>query len=196
MANPLAINALLADRSGNALMGTRQANVADAAVTLATLTAPAVASLTATAPATLSAGGTATLSAGTTALCTVTWSSNDPSGTPDGAITISNGSAPSDAEMMEHLEEYEGNCITLKTLADELIADHATTVTLQAELIADHATFKTLADELIVDHALMVTLQDELVADHAITITDLTTMATQINLICDVLEEHGLMTAT
>ena len=168
-------NSLFADKSGDPLMGNKQANVADAAVTLATLTAPAV--------ATLSASAVATLTAGTTALCTVTWTTNDPAGTPDGIITIADGTGTLvTAEMMEFLEEYEGNCITLKTLADELIADHATMVTLQDELVADHAT--------------MVTLQDELVADHAITITDLTTMSTKINAILDVLEEHGLMTAS
>jgi len=174
MANPVNSQSLIADKSGDGLLGDRQSNVADAAVTLATLTAPAVATLTATAPATLSAG--------TTALLTVTWTANDPGGTPNGIITIADGTALVAAEVMEFLEEYEGNAITLKALADELIADHA--------------TFKALADELITDHATMVTLQNELVADHAVTITDLTTMATKINAILDVLEAHGLMTAS
>ncbi len=174
MANPLKTNCLWADKSGDPLLGDRQANVADAAVTLATLSA--------TAPATLSAAAPATLSAGTTALCTVTWTSNDPGGTPNGIITINDGTAVVAAEMMEFLEEYEGNMVTLKALADELIADHA--------------TFKALADELITDHGTSKTLQDELILDHAITKTDLTTMATKINAILDVLEEHGLMTAS
>jgi len=150
MANPRPNRSLLADRSGDGIIADRQANVADAAVTTAALTA--------TAPATLTAG--------TTALLTVTWTANDPGGTPDGIITITDGAVVAAAEMMEFLEEYEGNMVTLKALADELIADHA--------------TFKTLADELIVDHGTMV--------------TDLGTMSTKINAIFDVLEEHGLMT--
>jgi len=195
MANPRNDQSLWADKSGDGLLGDRQSNIADAAVTTATLSASAVATLTAPAVATLTAPAVASLTAGTTALCTVTWSSNDPGGTPDGAITIANGSALVAAEMMEFLEEYEGNCITLKALADELIADHAIMVTLQDELVADHAIMVTLQDELVADHATMVTFQTEIVADHATIVTDLGVMATKINAILDVLEEHGLMAA-
>ena len=174
MATLIKGNSLMADKNGDPLFGDRQANVSDAAVTLATLSA--------TAPATLSAASPATLSAGTTALMTVTWGTNDPGGTPDGTITITDGNVLERAEIHEFVEEYEGNMITLKALADELITDHA--------------TFKALADELILDHATSKTLQDELILDHAITITDLTTMKTKINAILDVLEEHGLMAAS
>ena len=35
------------------------------------------------------------------------YSSNDPSITPDGSVTIANGSTPSDAEFLEFLEELQ-----------------------------------------------------------------------------------------
>ncbi len=96
---------------------------------------------------------------------------------------------------IEPLERGFGHTLG-NALAVELIADHATTVTLQAELIADHATFKTVVDELVADHATSKTLQDELILDHAIILTDLTDLQDQLNACLDVLEEHGLMTAT
>jgi len=36
---------------------------------------------------------------------TLTYTANDPSITPDGSVTIADGSAPTDAEILEFLEE-------------------------------------------------------------------------------------------
>lgn len=121
----------MADKSGDPLLGDRQTNVADAAVTLATLTAVKPNGLD------------------------VTYTADDPTNTPDGLITIADGDAALvTAEMMVFLDEAEANFNLMETLAVELIADHA------------------------------------------VTLTDLTTMATKINAILDILEEHGLMTAS
>lgn len=121
----------MADKSGDPLLGDRQTNVADAAVTLATLTAVKPNGLD------------------------VTYTADDPTNTPDGLITIADGDATLvTAEMMVFLDEAEANFNLMETLAVELIADHA------------------------------------------VTLTDLTTMATKINAILDILEEHGLMTAS
>lgn len=106
MANPRSDQSLMADKSGDGLLGDRQANVADAAVTLATLTATAPLGLV------------------------VTWTADDPGGTPDGTITIADGDAALVVlEMMTFLEESEANFEAMKALATELIADHAVTIT-------------------------------------------------------------------
>ena len=106
MANPRKDVALVADKSGDPVLSDRQANVADAAVTLATLTATAPLGLV------------------------VTWTADDPGGTPDGTITIADGDAALVVlEMMTFLEESEANFESMKALATELIADHAVTIT-------------------------------------------------------------------
>ena len=142
----------MADKSGDPLIGDRQSNIADTTI--------GVQVLTATAPATLTAGPPLALA--------VTFSANDPTGTPDGTITVADAAVVAAAELAEFWEAME--------------AHHTLGNTLAVELIADHATFKTLADELIVDHALVG--------------LDLNDLATKVNAILDVLEEHGLMTAS
>lgn len=46
---------------------------------------------------------------------TITWSSNDPGGTPNGAITVANGSSISNAEIAEFMEEVEAAFATITT---------------------------------------------------------------------------------
>ena len=43
------------------------------------------------------------------------YTSNDPSITPDGSITVNDGSAPSDAEFLEFLEELQAKQIAIIT---------------------------------------------------------------------------------
>jgi len=143
----------LADSKNKPQIGDEQSNIADAAITTATLSAPNI----------------ATLSAPTPTALTLTYTTDDPGTTADGAITFADGDAA-----MSAAEEYE--------LADEL-------ETVINALI-------TLITELKADHAIQVTLNTELIADHATFVTDVTDNNTKINAILDVLEEHGLMTAS
>jgi hypothetical protein len=45
----------------------------------------------------------------------LTYSANDPSITPDGSVTIADGSAPTDAELLEFLEELQAKQIAIIT---------------------------------------------------------------------------------
>ena len=144
----------LADVNDKPMIGTRQSNVADPASTLT---------------ATLTASNIATLSAATPTAVTITYTTDDPGTTANGAVTIADGDAALVvAEVLEMFDEFESTISALVTIVTELKADHATQVTLNAELIADHATF----------------------------ITDITQNRSAVNSALDVLEEHGLMTAT
>jgi len=143
----------LADSSQNPQIGDRQANIADPASTLT---------------ATLTAGNIATITATTPTRVTLTYTTDDPGISPDGAQTIADGDAPTGLETCQTFDEIEGTLADIVTMLTELAADHATQVTLNAELIADHATF----------------------------ITDITQNRAAVNSALDVLEEHGLMTAS
>lgn len=52
---------------------------------------------------------------------TITWTSNDPGGTPNGAITIADGSSISNAEIGEFLEEVEAGFAALTTKINSII---------------------------------------------------------------------------
>lgn len=146
-------NSQLADSADKPLIGLRQSNIADAAITTATLSAASAATLTASKLTNLA----------------IAYATDDPSITTDGTINIADGDAALDrAEVHIAIEELMDAINTLGTLTSELHDDAATNRTLLVELIADHATF----------------------------ITDVTDNNTKVNAILDVLEEHGLMTAT
>ena len=53
--------------------------------------------------------------AGSIADLTLEYTANDPSITPDGAVTIADGSTPSDAEFLEFLEELQAKQIAIIT---------------------------------------------------------------------------------
>jgi len=57
-----------------------------------------------------------------TAALAITWSSNDPGGTPNGAITIANGSTISNAEIAELMEEVEAGFSNLTTKVNAILA--------------------------------------------------------------------------
>lgn len=110
MANPNKQNTISADGNGNGLLSDQQDLVADASNTIATITAGAA---------------TAT---------TLTYTANDPGTTPDGAVTIADGTALVAAEVYETFDEFESSISAL--------------VTLTTELRTDHGTFKTDIDNL------------------------------------------------
>lgn len=154
MAAPKKGDALFADATGNPMLGARQANIADPASTLT---------------ATITAGNIATITAGKATRVTITYTTDDPATTANGAVTIADGDAALViAEVFECFDEFEATCADLVTLTSELHDDHATLVTLLAELIADHATF----------------------------ITDITQNRSAINSALDVLEAMGFMVAS
>ena len=53
--------------------------------------------------------------AGSIADLGLTYTANDPSITPDGSVTIADGSAPTDAELLEFLEELQAKQIAIIT---------------------------------------------------------------------------------
>lgn len=52
---------------------------------------------------------------------TITWTANDPGGTPNGAITIADGDAISNAEIGEFLEEVEAGFAALTTKVNAIL---------------------------------------------------------------------------
>lgn len=52
---------------------------------------------------------------------TITWTANDPGGTPNGAITIANGNSISNAEIGEFLEEVEAGFSEITTKVNAII---------------------------------------------------------------------------
>ena len=130
----------------------------DSVTDAAAATAAAVGALTAANPAGVTAASVAALAG---AALVVTWTSNDPGGTPNGIITIADGSAALViAEVMEFLEEVEGGFADLSAddvlivaEVDKLVIDHALSRAEIVKLVTDGAEERTAIDALIVDVA-------------------------------------------
>jgi len=113
MAAPKKGDSQLADASGNPLLGARQSNIADVAASTANISAAAATAIT------------------------LTYTTDDPGTTADGAVTFADGDAA-----MSAAEEY--------AFADELESTLSALVTLTTELRTDHDTFVTDVAALIV----------------------------------------------
>ena len=112
MAAPQKGASKLADASGNPLIGNRSANIADVAATTANITAAAATRVT------------------------ITYTTDDPGTTANGAVTVADGDAALVvAEMFELFDEFEDSVADLVTLTAELRTDHDTTVTDIAAII-------------------------------------------------------------
>lgn len=98
-------NSQLSDANDFPLIGNAQTLVSDSAKTLATISAAAPTAVT------------------------LTYSSNDPGTTANGAVTIADGTALVAAEVFEVLDEFESSISKLVTLGVELRTDHATIIT-------------------------------------------------------------------
>ena len=112
MAAPQKGASQMADASGNPLIGNRSANIADVTATLATITAAAPTRVT------------------------ITYTTDDPGTTANGAVTVADGDAALVvAEVNELFDEFEDSVADLVTLTTELRTDHAATIVDIAALI-------------------------------------------------------------
>lgn len=128
----------------------------DSVTDAAAATAVAVGAITAASVAARTSGGIA-----------LTYSGNDPTNTPNNAVTITDGDVLAAAEVHEMFDELEGELIDLG-VDDEAIA--------------------TTADALVVDMAEAFTAIDALIVDNA-------DIRTQLNLAITALEAAGVISA-